>query len=187
VNVAEVAELLRAFPSDGDPASAASVERTLELLERVRDPFSRHQYQPGHVTASALVLSTGRDRVLLVHHGRLARWLQPGGHVEPDDESVRAAARRELHEETGIAVAADAAAPLVAVDVHAIPAARGEPDHFHHDLMFHFTVPVAVAQPGDGADVRWCPVHDLDRWGADGALWRGVARALGRSPGRENS
>ncbi|WP_406403626.1 NUDIX domain-containing protein [Streptomyces sp. NBC_00879] len=41
-------------------------------------------------------------RVLHIKHRALNRWLLPGGHLEPDDTSLLAAAQRELTEETGI-------------------------------------------------------------------------------------
>lgn len=53
-------------------------------------------------TASVLVLRPDR-RILLLLHGKLGVWLGPGGHVEPG-ESPDEAARREVAEETGLAV-----------------------------------------------------------------------------------
>ncbi|HET6214067.1 MAG TPA: NUDIX domain-containing protein [Micromonosporaceae bacterium] len=53
-----------------------------------------------HYTASAVVLDD-QDRVLLVHHNKLGKWLYPGGHIDPN-ESPGEAAIRELTEETGI-------------------------------------------------------------------------------------
>src|SRR5476649_814705 len=40
----------------------------------------------GHLTASGFVLDATRKRVLLLHHGKLRRWLQPGGHGEGELE-----------------------------------------------------------------------------------------------------
>ena len=57
---------------------------------------------PVHVTASAVVLDPGAEHTCLVLHGRLGVWVQPGGHLEPSDLSVAAAAGREVAEETGL-------------------------------------------------------------------------------------
>src|SRR5207248_3022376 len=100
-------------------------------------PFSRRQFAPGHITCTGLVLSPDGREALFVHHDRLGRWLLPGGHVEPEDESVAAAARREVAEETGVELKAGEAR-LIGIDVHGIPPAKGEPYHQHHDLLFWF-------------------------------------------------
>lgn len=176
--VEEILALLGGFDPGDDARAAQSVERTLELLRLDGDPFSRTRYEPGHLTASGVVLAPQRDRVLLVYHRRLARWLQPGGHIEPADATLASAARREIFEETGLTVE-DGPAALVAVDVHAIPPGAGEPGHQHYDLMFCFTA--RQTSPGPlGPGARWCGIGELDRHAVDQPLRQGVARALGR-------
>jgi hypothetical protein len=96
-----VAALARAFLDPTDGPALKSFEPILQLLECSPNPFSRHQFTPGHVTASALVLAPDSVRVLTVHHRRLGRWLLPGGHVEPDDDTIAGSARREVIEEPG--------------------------------------------------------------------------------------
>lgn len=53
-----------------------------------------------HFTASANVLHD-HERVLLVQHNKLKQWLQPGGHIDPNEDPAQAA-QREALEETGI-------------------------------------------------------------------------------------
>ena len=173
---AEALQLVGSFDPGANEKVRASAQRTQELLDRVEAPFTRTTFDPGHVTASALVLTPDAGSVLLVYHERLERWLQPGGHLEPSDRSLMDAARREVLEETGIELGS-AAATLVSLDVHEIPAARGEPSHFHHDFMFRFRLD-RDASPAPGPRVVWCPLAQLSRYGVDGPLLRGVERAL---------
>ncbi|NIM51912.1 MAG: NUDIX domain-containing protein [Gemmatimonadales bacterium] len=178
IPVSEVLGLLDTFDAAGDERAAASARRTVDLLRQSPAPFSRTSYDLGHVTASALVLSSDGTQVLLVFHHRLQRWLQPGGHVESHDASIVAAAQREVREETGLAVLPTTPLRLVGVDVHEIPSGHGEPAHLHHDLMVRCS---ADGDPGNltGENhATWCPVHDLSRYRVDQALHRGVARAL---------
>jgi 8-oxo-dGTP pyrophosphatase MutT (NUDIX family) len=101
-----------------------------QLLAAGPDPFRRSTL-PAHVTASAVVIDTRRDLVLLHRHRRLGVWLQPGGHVE-DGEDAPSAALRETREETGHTARHPAEGPLIGhVDEH-----PGPDGHIHLDLRF---------------------------------------------------
>lgn len=156
-----------------------SRRQTLELLRGSKTPFDRRHYEPGHITASGLVLSPDGNRVLLVFHRRLQAWLQPGGHVDESDSDVAATAAREVREETGVTLAPDHNPPLVAVDVHQIPANRREPEHFHHDLMFRFTATSETLEAAEEVrEVVWCPLHRLTDYPLDEPLLNGLERAV---------
>src|SRR5215471_14193945 len=131
-DVQTVINLARIFHVPDDGQTMKSLELILQLLECSPSPFSRDHFTPGHITCSGMVLAPGRQRVLLVHHRRLERWLLPGGHVEESDSTIAYATRREVIEETGAILALGAT--LAGADVHGIPAKRGEPYHLHHDL-----------------------------------------------------
>lgn len=179
VVAAEVRHWLETFEPGGDERARLSREATIALVESCAQPGARGHFSPGHVTASALVYAPESKAVLLVFHARLRRWLQPGGHLEPSDRSLVDAARREVREETGIDVQAGTEPVLVGVDVHEIPAARGEPAHRHHDLMFGFVAPGRAPVPGAGVlRAAWCPVERLEEFAVDEPLRRAVARML---------
>ncbi|HKU44025.1 MAG TPA: NUDIX domain-containing protein [Polyangiales bacterium] len=135
--------------------------RMLALVCEAADPFDRAHYLPGHVTASAFVVDRARAEVLLILHGKLERWLQPGGHVDPEDASVLEAARREVREETGLDVASGGG-ELLDVDIHVIPAHNEQPAHEHFDVRFVFERGAGVARAGsDAQNVRWVPIAQL--------------------------
>lgn len=179
IEPAAVAGLVERFRPDTDGEAAKSRELILALLAASEAPFSRRQFSPGHITCSGLVLSPGRDRILLVLHRRLKRWLPPGGHVEPEDPFIGDAGRREVVEETGAILLPDSAPTLVGLDVHGIPPRRDEPFHLHHDLTFYFQ---AVRDEFHAAEevreVAWCALSDFDRYQLPGNLRRSCARAL---------
>ncbi|TMA23807.1 MAG: NUDIX hydrolase [Deltaproteobacteria bacterium] len=176
---AELARHARAHPEDG-PALA----RFARLLEDTPAPFSRDQFAPGHVTCSACVLDAKGAHVLLLHHARLSRWLQPGGHAESGDATPLAGALRELREESGLVDPATLCGPggsaLVDVDVHEIPARGGEPAHLHYDLRYGFAVDggAALRCSEESHVLRWVAVERLAEQGADASVARLVARAL---------
>lgn len=153
--------LLRAL----EPADA--VERRhqaeiLSLLETTRAPFAREQYVPGHVTASAFVVNAKRDALLLILHGKLKRWLQPGGHVDPEDSDVIASARREVLEETALDHVELLGTGILDVDVHEIPARADAPAHKHFDVRFLFGTAADSFRAGSDAHAAsWVPIAAL--------------------------
>lgn len=156
-------------PDESDVAA-----RIEQLVSAHADCFER-TCRPGHITGSAWVLSHDRRQVLLVHHAKLDRWLQPGGHADGQTD-IAAVALREAQEETGlvdlkgselfsVATSEKDSRPLIPLDldVHLIPprynAAGQETEdaHEHHDVRFLF-----VAAPGqelvtsaESHEVRW--------------------------------
>lgn len=153
---------------------AAAMKR---LTASEGDAFSRDHFLPGHFTASALVLSPDGQDALLIHHVKLQRWLQPGGHIEPTDMSLLAAAKREVLEETGVHGIDELG--LFDLDVHLIPARKSEPEHEHHDLRFLFRAHSREMFAGDGvSDARWVPLEEVDR--SDESVHRMIRKALAR-------
>lgn len=132
----QLLELLDAHvPEDTDEVrSLAEIRRVMMQLEH---PLSRKQ-TPAHFTASALVLDIEHRHIAMLHHAKLNKWLQPGGHAEPSDGGLmHRTALREAKEETGCEVHLYHSTPrLIDVDVHLIPARAEEPAHHHLDLRF---------------------------------------------------
>ncbi|GHB54911.1 hypothetical protein GCM10010377_52640 [Streptomyces viridiviolaceus] len=124
----------------------------MDALDWPTDIASRSAFS-GHITCSAIVVDP-LGRVLHVLHLASGKVLAPGGHTEPEDESLAGAALRELHEETGIppqAVMPWSGYETVPfdIDIHDIDARpdKGEPGHQHFDLRFLFRLHTATKVP----------------------------------------
>lgn len=170
-----------------EPAGRHDREAALDALASLLQPLSPGA-GPTHVTASAVVV--GDRGVILHHHRRLDRWLQPGGHIDPGEEPAEAA-RRETLEETGLEAAHPRGGPaLLDVDVHALPrpcrpwaegratdGAAGAPDCVHVDLRYLLH---ADGRPcpraGESPRVDWFTWSD-----ALAAADDGLARSLRRA------
>ena len=88
----------------------------------------------GHFTGSAWLVSADGERALLLHHRKLDRWLQPGGHADGDGD-LAAVALREAQEETGLP-GLRIEPEVFDLDRHRIPARGAEPEHWHYDVRF---------------------------------------------------
>lgn len=144
------------------PEEAAFRQQVEHFLLR-NDEFWQRTTLTGQITGSAWVLSPDSQNVLLIHHKKLDRWLQPGGHVDEQDESIWATARRELVEETGLSDVVMSSNRLFDVDVHEIPARGEEPAHLHYDLRFLFQAnsEALSANFTEVKNIRWVPLLDL--------------------------
>ena len=156
-----------------DIAPGPVVGRVLELSE-AGDPTNRDRFDPGHFTASGFVVSPDGSSLLLIHHRRLNRWLQPGGHIDPEDPSPIVAAAREVEEETGVATE-PVAAHLIDLDIHSIPARDPEPEHEHFDLRFAFrALDARLIVDDEVNDAIWVPWADVETYNVDESVLRGA-------------
>lgn len=117
--------------------------RTLTLLDRGPQVMWR-EHDGGHVTASAIIISHDREKLLLCLHGKFDVWVQLGGHLETSDRSLAAAALREATEESGIAGLTVDPVP-VDVDIHQVPNCAGR-GLDHHDVIFAVYAPEGATE-----------------------------------------
>jgi 8-oxo-dGTP pyrophosphatase MutT (NUDIX family) len=169
--------LLQQYNSS-DPAELKFRNQFIELLKHPRAYHRDHL--PGHITGSAWVLNQDRTEVLLVHHAKLNRWLQPGGHAD-GDEDVVAVALRELEEETGVKKVTPWGSGIFDIDIHSIPTRKDFPQHDHYDVRFAFIAnekePLLVSE--ESHDVQWVLLAELDRFTDSESVYR-MARKISR-------
>ncbi|SMD38402.1 NUDIX domain-containing protein [Reichenbachiella faecimaris] len=137
--------------------------RFLDLL--FFDNCFERSLQSGHITASAWVLTPDYKQVALLHHKKLDRWLQPGGHAD-GDEQVQRVALKELEEETGITDVFLIGDSFFDIDIHTIPARKEVPEHEHFDIRFAFVanVPDQLKKNEESNEVAWIAIDKLEHF-----------------------
>ena len=154
-----------------DDALSSAVTLLCELDDPARDEFLRFTAEHddallrscviGHLTGSALVVDPVSERILLLHHRKLQKWLQPGGHADGDG-NLAAVALREATEETGID-GLRVVVPAIHLDIHVVEPPNEVP-HRHYDVRYLVLAPEGAKAIGnlESTALRWVTLEELD-------------------------
>lgn len=156
---AAAAELRGWLPPD--EGQRALQHALLAFLAARPDDACDRSCEPGHLTASALVLDAAGEHTLLTLHRRFGRWVQLGGHCELGDTTLCDAALREATEESGIdGLVIDP--DLLHLDVHPVTCSLGKPTR-HLDVRFLVRAPAGAVPriSAESDDLRWWPLDAL--------------------------
>jgi 8-oxo-dGTP pyrophosphatase MutT (NUDIX family) len=126
------------------------------------------------LTATTYIVS--QQRVLLIFHRKLKKWLPPGGHIDPN-EIPSEAAKREAFEETGIEIelisdehvwvdqwnAKSLPRPFLCL-LEEIPAHGNQEAHQHIDLIY-LSKPIGGTETINAVEtdgLRWFTLEDVE-------------------------
>jgi 8-oxo-dGTP pyrophosphatase MutT (NUDIX family) len=142
----------------------------LELLTH-KDCFQR-THLPGHITGSSWIVNPDKTKTLLVHHAKLNKWVQPGGHAD-GEENILNVALREAEEETGL-VNFKSSSEIFDLDIHLIPERKDFPEHYHYDIRFLMEAneneKIIVSE--ESHDVRWINLNELEKFTSERSVLR---------------
>jgi 8-oxo-dGTP pyrophosphatase MutT (NUDIX family) len=134
MNKKEIFELIEAYrPSYSEEIYFR--EKILDFVQSHTEPWDR-KIKEGHLTVSVWLLNSDQTKAFLIHHLKLDRWLQIGGHIEEQDDSLQTAALREALEESGLEGIRLLSPSIYDLDIHLIPERKNEAAHWHYDIRF---------------------------------------------------
>lgn len=130
---------------------------------------------------TATVYIIDGERVLLIRHKKLGKWLPPGGHIDPG-ETPPEAAKREALEETGLAVelvtqenvwvdrwnAKSFERPYMCL-LEEIPEHGDKPAHQHMDMIYvaRPTGKEIVENRAETDGIGWFTLEEIERMESD--------------------
>lgn len=117
-----------------------------------------------HFTASAWVVDERREHALLLHHAKLDKWLQLGGHADGDANLLRVA-QKELEEESGATGFTLLSTEIFDLDIHNIPERKGIPAHDHYDVRFCFKGSLlnTLNKNHESKGLAWIPLAEITK------------------------
>lgn len=125
-----------------------------------------------HLTASIWITTPEKPKkILLIHHKKFDKWIQPGGHVEQFENPLECIIRETI-EETGIDITPFFSTKLIGEQKllplptyffeEIVPPHKEQPEHFHLDCMYHITLPEqpVVREEAGANDIRWFTLEE---------------------------
>jgi len=133
-----------------------SYKNTMLSFIKDHDDCFERSLAIGHITASAWLVNKEQTHALLMHHTKLDKWFQLGGHCDGDPDVLRVAIK-EAQEESGIQHIAPLSGKVFDIDIHLIPANSKEKEHYHYDVRFllQVTSDEQVEQNSESKELRW--------------------------------
>ncbi|MFK7851315.1 MAG: NUDIX hydrolase [Akkermansiaceae bacterium] len=152
------------------------VEPFLEFVRSEPACFER-SCQHGHITGSAWVVNGDGTEVLLTHHRKLNCWLQLGGHADGNCD-VLSVAIAEAEEESGLVDFSHVGPGIFDIDIHPIPARKGEPEHLHYDVRYVLKAngSLEYTVSDESHDLRWVKLEDVQTLTSEESMMRMVEK-----------
>ncbi len=147
-------------------AEATFIPRFVDLLKE-KNAFLRKNMKR-HFTASAWIFNPYNKEVILIHHKKLSKWLQPGGHAD-GCENLYEVAQKEALEETGIISIQNTFPEIFDIDIHTIPEYKNIPEHDHYDIRF-LIIPEngsEIRKNNESNEVRWIKLNEVEKFAAN--------------------
>ncbi|MBL7014541.1 MAG: NUDIX hydrolase [Candidatus Marinimicrobia bacterium] len=170
--IAEIESYISPYPHEMEMK-----KRMISFIRNHNQCFDR-ELSIGHITGSAWIQNTNRDSVLLMHHRKLDKWLQLGGHAD-GNSNIKSVALKEAQEESGLLKLDFSSNAIFDLDIHLIPARSNEPEHFHYDIRYHLFADdsIPIIKNHESFDLEWIPLNQVQKYTAEESILRMVEKS----------
>ncbi len=142
-----------------------------------------HIHELYDFTTSAFIIHPTEPRLLLLHHKKLNSWLQPGGHIELNENPLQAL-HHELEEETGLTpdqydIIEPADSPKTSGTSISLPLPFYVSDHRFNDVHRHIDMTylvkaktdVLTTQPDGAHAIGWLALDEIRTKHSEGVMF----------------
>jgi 8-oxo-dGTP pyrophosphatase MutT (NUDIX family) len=147
-----------------DTVEKQMLDETISFIKENEDCFERSLLF-GHLTGSSWIVNREMSHTLLIHHFKLDRWFQPGGHCDGDCDVLNVAVKEAI-EETGLKVI-PLRDDIFDIDIHKIPVRGNIPEHLHYDIRFLFEANMTKEDLQINREtkaIKWVEIKDVERY-----------------------
>jgi len=133
------------------------------------DDFALRSNLIGQLTGSAWIVNKERTKVLLIHHKKLNKWLQIGGHIEDTDQNIEETILREIEEESGISnlkLLSLGSNLIYDIDIHTIPQKNEIAKHLHFDIRLLVEADEnekLIPQNEEILAIKWYSLNEIEK------------------------
>jgi len=138
------------------------VKETIKFINS-NENLIRDNNENEHITASVWIINEDMNKCLLVHHKKLNKWIQIGGHVD-DSESAYDAAVRETKEETGLVDIKLMGNGIF--DISIFEGMKKGRKHKHYDVIYLFQANEndKLIISDESNELKWININDINRY-----------------------
>lgn len=140
----------------------------LKFLEE--DNILLRENKVAHVTVSAFVLNTSRDKVLMAYHNIYDSWAWLGGHADGNPDLLEVA-KKEIQEESGLQKIKPMTSDVFSIEILTVDGhvKRGEyvSSHLHLNVTYLFEGDDEASlrvKEDENSKVGWIPLDKLDNY-----------------------
>lgn len=147
-----------------DAADQAVLKLFQNFLDKNPNCFDREFCQDGNITGSAWIVSPDLKKAVLMHHPKLKKWIQAGGHSDHHPVTLEVALR-EAQEEIGLSSLKPLSKKIF--DLAFFPPLPNFP-HTHYDVRFIFQADDQEKfQSQENHQIRWFNLEEIPQFNND--------------------
>jgi 8-oxo-dGTP pyrophosphatase MutT (NUDIX family) len=148
-------------------------DEVLQFIEKEPNCFKRELLK-GHITGSAFIVNKELTKTVLVHHAKINKWLQPGGHAD-GETNIAKVALKEAEEETGL-LSLKIIPEIFDIDIHTIATRKEVSEHLHYDIRFLIMADEAelFQISHESTDIQWIKLNEIEKYNNEESILRMV-------------
>lgn len=143
-------------------------ELILYWLQNGDEIFTREN-KVAHITVSAWIVNTNRDKALMAYHNIYDSWAWLGGHVD-GNKNLREVVLKEVEEESGVKEVKFLSTDIFSIEILTVDGHEKKEEYISSHLHLNFTFLLEADEkmslqikPDENSGVEWIKVDEISK------------------------